>query len=500
VSILVRTATLLTLSLFHAAGLSGRTSSPSGEQPLMRGTALLAQTITPETLDQSARTSFLWFGIIVLALALGVTLWHGLRMRQANQKLTEARTAAEESRIRLETFLSHSPAIAFIKDEEGRIVHANAAFQTTLGRTPDVLPLTDGDRQVLETGQPAELVESVLNVDGDIRKWLTLRFPMQHPSGRPQIGVLAVDITDRAQAEQDLRFSEERFRIAVGSAADFVFELDRDTGAMRFFGDGWRRLGIDEIALPRNVSEWLNHVHPDDRERVRTSVDRAIEAGGPFAGEYRVATRRGMLHLSVRAAILESTPNTWVGIGTDITAQKLTEELLEHQALHDALTGLSNRRLLEDRLHHAIARAQRDSSMLALLFIDLDGFKVVNDSVGHAAGDEVLKEVAQRLQNTVRQADTLARTGGDEFMLLVESIKDESSAVLVADKVREALAAPFVTGGRTFGIGASIGISLFPVHGCDAATLQQHADSAMYQAKREGKNIARVYHSRVFTA
>lgn len=461
---------------------------------------LPAQAAVPQTLDVQARTSFLLFGVLVLALALAVTLWHGLRMRQANQKLIEARTAAEESRTRLEAFLSHSPAIAFVKDGEGHIIHANAAFQANLGRTPDVLPLTDGDRQVLETAQPAEMIENIPNAAGEMRKWLTLRFPIERPAGGSQIGVLAVDITDRAQAEQDLRFSEERFRIAVGSAADFVFEMDRDTGAMRFFGDGWRRLGIEEMALPRNVSQWLSQVHPDDRERVGAAVQRALEVGGPFSGEYRVATRRGTLHLAIRAATLESTPNTWVGIGTDITAQKLTEELLEHQALHDALTGLSNRRLLEDRLHHAIARAQRDNSMLALLFIDLDGFKVVNDSVGHAAGDEVLKEAGQRLQNTIRQADTLARTGGDEFMLLVEGIKDESSAVLVADKVREALAAPFIASGRSFTIGASIGISLFPIHSSDAATLQQHADAAMYQAKREGKNMARVYRPRVLTA
>jgi diguanylate cyclase (GGDEF)-like protein len=164
-----------------------------------------------------------------------------------------------------------------------------------------------------------------------------------------------------------------------------------------------------------------------------------------------------------------------------------------HQALHDPLTGLPNRRLLDDRLNHAAARAHRENRLLAVLFIDLDGFKQVNDTLGHAAGDELLRQIAGRLQHTIRQTDTLARTGGDEFTLLVENVKDEASALNVAQKVGLAITSPFVVFGSPAAVTASIGVSLYPVHAVDGASLQQLADAAMYAAKRAGKNAVRLY-------
>jgi diguanylate cyclase (GGDEF)-like protein len=418
-------------------------------------------------------------------------------VRLANRRLRDTGTAAEESRLRLEAFMSNTPAIAFVMDEEGRLVEANHAFRANLGigsgESPLTAALTEIDRRVLETGVPTEVVETFHNAAGEARKWLTLRFPISRPARRPHLGVMAVDITGRADAERELRFSEERFRVAAGSAADFLFEVDRATDALTFFGDPGERLGIDAGDLPHTLKEWFALVHVDDRERVRAAVLNAASSNQPFAEEGRIVTRRGILHLSARAALLASDPNRWAGTASDITAQKIRQQLFEHQAVHDALTGLPNRRLLDDRLRHALTRAQRESRMLALLFIDLDGFKSVNDSVGHKGGDALLHEAALRLQDTVRQADTLARTGGDEFMLMLEDVKDEASALLVADKVRDRLAAPFETAGRRFMIGASIGISLYPFHGEDAATLERHADAAMYDAKRAGKNTARVY-------
>ena len=170
-------------------------------------------------------------------------------------------------------------------------------------------------------------------------------------------------------------------------------------------------------------------------------------------------------------------------------AQKNAEAKLQFQALNDALTGLPNRRLFSDRLSQTLARARREKSMVALLYIDLDGFKLVNDSLGHSLGDALLVQVAARLQSRVRQSDTLARLGGDEFTVILGRLHAKEDAALVARSLLDVLATPFLINDHQLTIGASIGISLFP-DARDAAEILQQADSAMYAAKREGKNRA----------
>ncbi len=169
-------------------------------------------------------------------------------------------------------------------------------------------------------------------------------------------------------------------------------------------------------------------------------------------------------------------------------ATREAEAKLQHQALTDELTGLANRRLLADRLSHSLAIAQRDQHPLALLYIDLDGFKQVNDSLGHPIGDLLLIQVAQRLRSRIRQSDTLARLGGDEFTVVLTSIGNAKETEIVAVSLLEALSAPFAIAGNEIVIGASIGVSLFPQDGADPVTLLQQADTAMYVAKGSGKN------------
>ena len=182
-----------------------------------------------------------------------------------------------------------------------------------------------------------------------------------------------------------------------------------------------------------------------------------------------------------------------VGIYTDITALKRTEEAVRVLAQHDALTGLPNRRLLEDRLAQALARAKRESSLVGLLLIDLDGFKPVNDRHGHRAGDEVLRVVAQRLRDCVRAADTVARFGGDEFVIVLDSLATAADAGAVAAKVIEALARPIEPVWMTaraqaaFHIGGSVGIGIYPQDGAGPDSLMRHADAAMYRAKDAGR-------------
>ena len=167
-------------------------------------------------------------------------------------------------------------------------------------------------------------------------------------------------------------------------------------------------------------------------------------------------------------------------------------KLLESFALHDQLTGLANRRLLADRMTRALLHAQRNTSASAVICLDLDGFKQLNDTLGHAAGDALLQLVAERLLATVREEDTVARIGGDEFILLLWHISGPNHAAAVARKVLESLGQPYLIEGHAVRVTGSAGVSLYPVHGTDAETLTRHADLALYNAKRAGKNVVRM--------
>lgn len=173
-------------------------------------------------------------------------------------------------------------------------------------------------------------------------------------------------------------------------------------------------------------------------------------------------------------------------------ASRDQSKLLESLALHDALTGLANRRLLADRMSMALAHARRHTSALAVVYLDLDGFKRLNDARGHGAGDALLRQVAQRLVALVREEDTVARAGGDEFILLLWHISGPEYATAVALKVLAALAVPFIVEGHSVSISASAGVSIYPDHGEDAETLTKSADRALYEAKRAGKNVHRI--------
>jgi diguanylate cyclase (GGDEF)-like protein len=177
----------------------------------------------------------------------------------------------------------------------------------------------------------------------------------------------------------------------------------------------------------------------------------------------------------------------------DVSERRRLQEEVEHLALHDQLTGLPNSRLLLDRLAHAIATARRTKQPCGLMYLDLDGFKPVNDTYGHAAGDLVLREFADRATKVLRANDTIARVGGDEFVAVLGAVAGEPEARIAAGRLLAAVAHPFDVGGAQVAISASIGIALFPAHGEDPQTLLEHADSAMYEAKHAGKNSFRFF-------
>jgi diguanylate cyclase (GGDEF)-like protein len=182
-----------------------------------------------------------------------------------------------------------------------------------------------------------------------------------------------------------------------------------------------------------------------------------------------------------------------VAVFHDITEVKRSEEQIRHQAYHDALTGLPNRQLFNDRLEMALSRARRGGESVAVLFLDLDHFKTINDSLGHAVGDLLLQEVATRLKRSVRQEDTVCRLGGDEFIMILPELEGDDQAVAAAGRIIEALEKPFSLRGHDLYITCSIGITIYPNDGADLETLVKNADMAMYRAKEQGRNTYRLF-------
>ena len=227
---------------------------------------------------------------------------------------------------------------------------------------------------------------------------------------------------------------------------------------------------------------------PEDRWQEFEALNEQVMDGKALTGvEVRRKKKDGSwIDLSISFAPIRDETGRVVGVMAvyvDITDRKRAEEALVYQALHDALTDLPNRTLLNDRLHQAIRLAHRESSTMALLLMDLDRFKEVNDTWGHHYGDLLLQQVAIRLRDAIRASDTIARLGGDEFAVLLPQT-DKGGAMLVAQKVLDLLAHPFIVHEHRHDVGASIGIALYPEHGEDGTTLLRRADIAMYSAKR----------------
>ena len=226
----------------------------------------------------------------------------------------------------------------------------------------------------------------------------------------------------------------------------------------------------------------------------------SLQHHGKWQGEIWNKRKNGEIYpewLSITKVVDQETKEiTYMAIFTDITSLKDADKKLHFYANHDHLTGLLNKVQFENMLEQSLNRAVRNNSKFALLFVDLDFFKEVNDTAGHSAGDLVLKEAAKRLQNSLRKEDIIARIGGDEFNILIDNVKDESDVLLLAEKISEAIQRPFQAEGKTFYLSLSIGIALFPIHGLNGKDLAKNADAAMYEVKKNGRNGILLYNKK----
>jgi diguanylate cyclase (GGDEF)-like protein/PAS domain S-box-containing protein len=393
-------------------------------------------------------------------------------------------------------------------DAEQRFRFANRAYKDWLGVEPDALlgrTLADfhGERtyaasrahiEAALAGQRIVYECDLGTVSGWRRVEVTLVPDLRSHGTARGLFVLMRDVTESREAEALRARSEERLSLALEGSNLALFDwdiaLDRvyhgpQAAAMRGFPA--HEITTDPATLRRGV-------HPDDQDlmmaRIRAAVIGEVDV---YDAEFRASTQSGgWLWLRAKGRVVQRDAGgralRLAGTYVDITQRKAFEERLRHLAEFDVLTGLPNRALFLDRLNQAIARAIRSSKSMALLFLDIDHFKIVNDTLGHEAGDELLAAFARTLQSSVRTSDTVARLGGDEFTIILEGLSglDDAKAMaqtLVA-KVRNVQTAE----GRLAAVSTSIGIAMFAEARGDAATLLRRADSALYEAKRLGRD------------
>lgn len=306
----------------------------------------------------------------------------------------------------------------------------------------------------------------------------------------------ASDVTQRKQLEFALKASEQRFRSFVENLNDVIYTVDRE-GCLSYVSPLWMdRFGIAEIdSLGRPFDGFL---HPEDVPAWRHMQAEVLRTGSRSNGcEFRIRHGDGTWSWnSTTAAPVcdeDGEVSYMLGVIHDITRRKRNEQRIRFMAEHDQLTGLPNRAHLASRLEDMLEKLAENGGELAVLFVDLDHFKPVNDQHGHAVGDKLLQAVARRIATTLRGSDFISRIGGDEFIVVLPPASSEAAAQLAAGKLRDALTQPFAVDGHMLQVGCSIGIALSPRHGRSVDELLQRADAAMYRAKERGRNCSVVW-------
>ncbi|MGZ9275387.1 MAG: putative bifunctional diguanylate cyclase/phosphodiesterase, partial [Nitrospira sp.] len=305
--------------------------------------------------------------------------------------------------------------------------------------------------------------------------------------------------------------SESRLELAQRIARIGNWDWNPRTNRFAMSNELCRLVGIRPSEFAGTFEAFLRFVHPDDRVRVNEALQNLISHRTPCDIDHRIVLPGGTdftVHLQAEGVREEESEElTIIGTAQDITERKQAEKAIHRLAYYDSLTGLANRVLFKDRLSNALAYAERHRLHLAALFIDLDRFKVINDTLGHTVGDLLLTHVAERLSESVRQSDSvsrhadhepshaLARLGGDEFTILLTTLPHPEDAGRVARRILDSLAHPFSIDGHEIFISASIGISIYPSDGTTVEALLKNADSAMYHAKEQGRNNCQFYSS-----
>lgn len=499
---------LLDLGLPDAQGLEivRRTRIAAPLVPMVILTGLDDESMALQTLQEGAQ-DYLIKGQIE-SLGLLRALRYAIERKRGEVKL-------QDSQQLLKLIIDTLPQAIWWKDSELNYIGCNRALAGAAGfESPDqMIGLSDYDmswtneeatfyrecdRRVMESGvSELDIVESQLQSDGR-RAWInTNKAPLCSAAGEI-IGVLgtSVDITTQRQSDAALRESEYKFRTLMESMREGLLQVDHSDRIIfvndcfcemvgytkdELIGKDWARLVFDE-----DGHDFIELVNKRRRKGISDSYEICLRKQ---SGEMLWVIVGGAPILDAEGVISGS-----MGVFTDITERKSTEEQLLHDAFHDGLTGLANRTLFMEHLHLTIKRFNRKlDATFAVLYLDLDRFKIINDSLGHSEGDKLLKLIGERLENSLRPGDLIARRGGDEFTILLNDLDGESDACRIAKRIQEDLKAPFDLGGREVFSSASIGIAMSTSGHTEAEDMLRDADIAMYRAKAKGKAQYQVF-------
>ncbi len=409
----------------------------------------------------------------------------------------------------VKTYFECSPNAIFVADLDGRCVDCNQAFLDLVGLNSkaktygslitDFFYEEDRERAIKDfqmisaIGGNKNIEYRISTTDGRTLIVQISATIIAKESSEPHyiLGIIT-DITQQKLAEESLRTSEERYSLALEGANDGIWDWDLENDQI-YYSPRWKHLlGYNEDEVREDPDEWFKRIHPDDLPVVKSSIEAHLTGqSSHIETEFRMQHKNGTyLWVMARGNAIHtngSRPHRVAGSMTDISRHKLAESRLMHEALHDKLTNLPNRALFVDRLYQAIKRSKRhENEVFAVLFLDLDRFKVINDSLGHLAGDKMLITIAERLEGCVRTEDTVARMGGDEFALLIASLNDPLEVVQVANRIQRELSTPFLVDGQPVYTTCSIGITLSTTGYEKPEEVLRDADTAMYQAKAQG--------------
>jgi diguanylate cyclase (GGDEF)-like protein/PAS domain S-box-containing protein len=432
--------------------------------------------------------------------------------------IVETERAREAAMLRLSrlieagTLLEATPECLVVAHADGRIVFANHHVEALTGYSRDELVGRPVDGLIATDPREQDVGTSVETVcrDRDGRA-IPVEVHVGAIEGVERFLVVTLRDMTELQAGREARFEAEiKYQTLIEQIPAVVYldPVDENQDSIYVSPQVTDLLGIPPSEWLEDPYCWRHHVHADDIDRVWQEYEDAYRTHVPLNHEYRMIHEDGSVKWVMEQAfpIKDGDGAPWLiqGVIFDITQRKRAEEEVAFLAYHDKLTGLPNRALFEEMLESALARAHRHDLAVGVLFLDLDNFKLVNDSLGHHAGDALLQQLGERLSGCTRETDLVARQGGDEFLLLLSDLERGTSALsgtdaavlvaeMVANRVREALSEPFDLNGVEFFASASTGISLFPQDAQDAVELLKNADTAMYHSKKANPGNYIVY-------
>jgi diguanylate cyclase (GGDEF)-like protein/PAS domain S-box-containing protein len=432
---------------------------------------------------------------------------------------TKAPEIATITRILARSFLAALPDPAWIKDSEGRYLAVNAAFRALYerhmgrdgapfeGRTDLELFSPEAveawwreERRLLAAGGASRSEQILRNAQGELRRLETHRVALLDESGQPA-GILGIaeDVTEGVAPER-LRESERKLAALVQNLPGMAYRCCNDPQwTMEFVSAGCRELTgrPPEEFVGNAVRAWHSIIVPEDRERVWDDVHDQIRQRNAYTVEYRIEHADGSVRWvwerGVGVEPQEGRPRFLEGFIMDITDTRHYLDELVYRATHDTLTGLANRPLLVDHLKHGIAYGQRYQCMVAALVLNIDKFKYVNESLGHDAGDDLLKEIAARLKASLRQHDTVSRIGADSFAVVLIDQENLGAASQVMTRILNSIREPVMLRGQEVFVTCSMGCALYPNDGDEPDTLLRRADAAMRRARELGGNCFHFY-------